>query len=82
MCGVAPSLITEIIAGTRNATPAMIAKLATALNCPRVVLERKRVEPEATPSPARSVQQLRDAERTQPEDVPELRDGDVERSAS
>lgn len=40
-CGVSVSLISEIEAGTRNATPAMITKLAAALNCPRVVLERK-----------------------------------------
>ena len=42
MCGVTRSLITEIENGTRNATPAMILKLAKALNCPKVVLERKR----------------------------------------
>lgn len=42
-CGVSVSLISEIIGGTRNATPVMIGKLAKALNCPRVVLERKRV---------------------------------------
>jgi transcriptional regulator with XRE-family HTH domain len=42
MCGVSLSLISEIESGTRNATPAMIIKLARALNCPRVVLERKR----------------------------------------
>lgn len=41
-CGVSLSLISEIESGTRNATPAMITKLAEALNCPRVVLERKR----------------------------------------
>lgn len=41
-CRVSLSLISEIEAGTRNATPAMLAKLATALNCPRVILERKR----------------------------------------
>lgn len=41
-CSVSVSLISEIVAGTRNATPAMIGKLAKALNCPRVVLERKR----------------------------------------
>jgi transcriptional regulator with XRE-family HTH domain len=41
-CGVSVSLISEIEAGTRNATPAMIIKLAETLNCPRVVLERKR----------------------------------------
>jgi transcriptional regulator with XRE-family HTH domain len=41
-CGVSVSLISEIESGTRNATPAMIRKLAEAMNCPRVVLERKR----------------------------------------
>jgi DNA-binding XRE family transcriptional regulator len=41
-CGVSLSLISEIESGTRNATPTMIIKLAEALNCPRVVLERKR----------------------------------------
>ena len=41
-CGVSLSLISEIESGTRNATPAMLIKLAKALNCPRVVLERKR----------------------------------------
>ncbi|WP_433225413.1 helix-turn-helix domain-containing protein [Actinomadura formosensis] len=41
MCGVSRSLISEIELGTRNATPAMIRKLAVALNCPRVILERK-----------------------------------------
>ena len=41
-CGVSLSLISEIESGTRNATPAMIRKLAAAMNCPRVILERKR----------------------------------------
>ena len=41
-CGVSLSLISEIEGGSRNATPAMLIKLAEALNCPRVVLERKR----------------------------------------
>ena len=41
-CGVSLSLISEIESGTRNATPAMLIKLASALNCPRVILERKR----------------------------------------
>ena len=44
-CRVSVSLISEIEAGTRNATPAMIIKLAKALNCPRVILERKRENP-------------------------------------
>jgi transcriptional regulator with XRE-family HTH domain len=43
LCGVSLSLISEIEKGTRNATPAMIRKLAEALNCPVVILERKRV---------------------------------------
>lgn len=41
-CGVSAGLISEIERGTRNATPEMLLKLATALNCPVVVLERKR----------------------------------------
>lgn len=81
MCGVAPSLITEIISGTRNATPAMIRKLAAALNCPRVVLERKRLEPEATTPTAGGVRELRDEERAEQADVPVVRGGAVERSA-
>lgn len=40
--GVSAGLISEIERGTRNATPEMLIKLATALNCPVVVLERKR----------------------------------------
>jgi transcriptional regulator with XRE-family HTH domain len=40
--GVSLSLISEIEAGTRNATSENLNRLATALNCPRVVLERKR----------------------------------------
>jgi transcriptional regulator with XRE-family HTH domain len=41
-CEVSVSLISEIEAGTRNATPAMISKLAKSLGCPRVVLQRKK----------------------------------------
>jgi len=78
MCGVSLSLISEIVRGTRNATPEMIGKLASALNCPRVVLERKR-EPSPTPSADGSVLELRDAERSlgQAEDLPELRSAAV-----
>lgn len=43
--GVSLSLISEIEAGTRNATPANLNRLADALNCPRVALERKRTKP-------------------------------------
>jgi transcriptional regulator with XRE-family HTH domain len=42
LCGVSLSLISEIEGGTRNATPAMLNTLAEVLNCPRVILERKR----------------------------------------
>ncbi|MFB4320625.1 helix-turn-helix domain-containing protein [Actinomadura sp. 21ATH] len=41
-CGFTRSLICEIEAGTRNATPATLMKIAEALNCPVVFLERKR----------------------------------------
>ena len=41
-CGVSLSLISEIESGTRNATPAMLDKLAEALKRPRETLERKR----------------------------------------
>lgn len=40
--GVAPSHMSEIEAGTRNAPPHLLNKLADALNCPRTMLERKR----------------------------------------
>lgn len=40
--GKSQSLISEILKGTRNATPALIADMARVLNCPRVILERKR----------------------------------------
>lgn len=40
--GKSQSLVSEMLAGTRNATPAVIRQMAKALNCPVVVLERKR----------------------------------------
>jgi len=40
--GVAFSLVSEWERGTRNCTPANLNKVAEALNCPVVVLERKR----------------------------------------
>lgn len=40
--GKSQSLISEILKGTRNATPALINDMAKVLNCPRVVLEAKR----------------------------------------
>lgn len=41
--GVSRSLICEIEKGTRNATPAVLVKLAAVLDYPRALLERKRV---------------------------------------
>lgn len=80
-CKVSRSLITEIELGTRNATPAMIRKLAAALNCPRVILERKR-EPKATPSGDVDVPDLQRAERAVPDDLPKrVAAPEVERSA-
>lgn len=43
--GVSLSLISEIEAGTRNATPSNLNRIAEALNCPRVALERKHITP-------------------------------------
>ena len=40
--GVSLSLISEIEKGTRNATPPLLLKIAEALNCPVVFLERRR----------------------------------------
>lgn len=42
LVGVAFSLVSEWERGTRNCTPANLIKVAEALNCPVVVLERKR----------------------------------------
>lgn len=79
LCGVSKSLITEIENGTRNATAPMLNKLAYALNCPRVVLERKR-EPTTAEAASSRVPELRDEERTDPVDVQTVRP--VEREAS
>jgi transcriptional regulator with XRE-family HTH domain len=38
------SLVSEILGGTRNASPAVMQKMAEVLNCPVVVLEAKRHE--------------------------------------
>ncbi|MFI5629134.1 helix-turn-helix domain-containing protein [Streptomyces sp. NPDC051664] len=42
-CGFSEQLLCDIEAGRRNATPEKLLRLATALNCPVVVLEAKRV---------------------------------------
>ncbi|WP_328916285.1 MULTISPECIES: helix-turn-helix domain-containing protein [unclassified Streptomyces] len=40
--GISEVLMGEIESGWRNATPTNLAKIAQALNCPLVALERKR----------------------------------------
>ncbi|WP_272933124.1 helix-turn-helix domain-containing protein [Actinacidiphila reveromycinica] len=40
--GISEQLMGEIESGWRNATPPTLAKIAAALNCPLVALERKR----------------------------------------
>ncbi|MEW2631582.1 helix-turn-helix transcriptional regulator [Streptomyces sp. NPDC048389] len=42
-CGISEQLMGDIEAGRRNATPENLLKFASALNCPVVVLEAKRV---------------------------------------
>lgn len=42
--GVSLSLVSEIEAGTRNATPAMQLRMARILRCPPVVLRRRVTE--------------------------------------
>ncbi|NUS09897.1 MAG: helix-turn-helix transcriptional regulator [Streptomyces sp.] len=43
--GISEQLMGEIESGWRNATPANLARIADALNCPLVVLERNRHAP-------------------------------------
>jgi transcriptional regulator with XRE-family HTH domain len=40
--GISEQLVGEIESGWRSATPANLIRIAEALNCPLVVLERKR----------------------------------------
>ncbi len=40
--GKSQSLVSEMLKGTRNARPDLIQRMAQVLNCPVVVLERKR----------------------------------------
>lgn len=42
--GKSKSLVSEMFKGTRNATPAVMQRMAEVLNCPVVVLEAKRHE--------------------------------------
>ncbi|MFE6551643.1 helix-turn-helix domain-containing protein [Streptomyces sp. NPDC057746] len=41
-CGISQQLVSKIEAGTRNATPTVLTRMASELNCPLVVLEAKR----------------------------------------
>lgn len=50
LVGISPQLMGYIERGIRNATPPTLQRLAEALNCPVVVLERKR-EHVAPPAP-------------------------------
>ena len=50
--GISEQLMGEIESGWRSATPANLTKIAEALNCPIVVLERKRSVDAAGASPA------------------------------
>lgn len=43
--GISEQLMGEIESGWRSATPANLTKIAEALNCPLVALERKRPTP-------------------------------------
>jgi transcriptional regulator with XRE-family HTH domain len=79
--GLARTLIVEIEGGTRNATPENLLKLAEALNCPVVVLERKR-EPTATQATADPVPELRHEKRADTPDVQAVRERPVDREAS
>ncbi|WNI14706.1 helix-turn-helix domain-containing protein [Actinacidiphila sp. ITFR-21] len=47
--GISEQLMGEIESGWRNATPANLAKIAEVLNCPVVVLERKRRDSSSPP---------------------------------
>lgn len=40
--GKSASMVSEMFKGTRNATPDTLRRMAKVLNCPVVVLERKR----------------------------------------
>jgi DNA-binding XRE family transcriptional regulator len=44
LVGISEQLMGEIESGWRSATPANLIKIAVALNCPLVVLERKRMD--------------------------------------
>ncbi|WUH92555.1 helix-turn-helix transcriptional regulator [Streptomyces sp. NBC_00433] len=50
--GISEQLMGEIESGWRSATPANLIKIAAALNCPIVVLERKRPTAEAPAPPS------------------------------
>lgn len=49
LVGISEQLVGEIESGRRSATPANLAKIAAALNCPVVSLERKRQWKSAMP---------------------------------
>lgn len=72
--GLSRTLLVEIEGGTRSATDENLIKLAEAMNCPVVVLERKRdLQPETAETADVEVRPLRDRERAVAADLPELR---------
>ena len=64
--GVARSLISEIEKGTRNAQPELLRRMAAIFDCPVSQLEAR----PAAASAHVDVQQVRDEERTVPQQVP------------
>lgn len=66
--GVARSLISEIEKGTRNAQPELLRRMAAIFDCPVSQLEAR---PAATSGPV-DMQQVRDAERAVPQQMPRV----------
>lgn len=67
--GMSRTLVVEIEGGTRNATDENLIKLAEAMNCPVVVLERKREAAPATETGPGDVRPVRHQERAEPQEV-------------
>jgi transcriptional regulator with XRE-family HTH domain len=67
--GCSRSLITEIEGGTRNAAPDLLTRMAAVFGCPVANLQAS----PATTSADVDVRHMRDAERTEPEQMPRVR---------
>jgi transcriptional regulator with XRE-family HTH domain len=66
--GVARSLISEIEKGTRNAQPELLRRMAAIFDCPVSQIEAR----PAAASADVDVQQVRDAERAVPQQMPRV----------